>query len=94
MTNYIAETKNAANNFKSEDIRKGASSMVDDAESFINGAKKNSGEMVSKGAKFLKEEGEKDIRMATNFFKEHPIKGALYTIGIGALLNYFLSPRK
>jgi ElaB/YqjD/DUF883 family membrane-anchored ribosome-binding protein len=95
MTNYAAEANKAVKKFDStEEIKKGAASIADTAQSYIKNASKNVGDMASEGKKFLKNEGKKDLRRAESFIKENPLKGAAYAAGIGALLTYFFMPRK
>jgi hypothetical protein len=60
----------------------------------VKDAGRNAEEMAAKGAQFLKHEGRKDMNRAKSFIKENPLKGAAYAVGLGALLTYFLIPRK
>ena len=43
---------------------------------------------------FAESEVKKDMRKVRSFAKEHPAQTAAYALGIGAVLSYFLIPRK
>lgn len=96
MTNYASDTNKAVKQFDKnpKDIQKGGAALADVAQSFIKDTKDNAGEMACEATKFIKDEGQKNVRKAGEFVKEHPAKGVLYAIGIGAALAFIFRSRK
>ncbi len=98
MTNYAAEADKAVKKFENssegKDVRKGIAAIAGAAQDFVHDAKENVSDMACASTKHIKSEGQKDLRRAENFIKENPVKGAMYAAGIGAVLSYFLLPRR
>lgn len=99
MTHSVyQEGKSVANKtakgFEGSDLQEEAVSVKDAVKSFAEDAKEDMSELTREGMKAAKSEIKKDIRKARSFAKEHPAQTAAYALGIGAVLSYFLMPRK
>lgn len=87
----VKKMSNASNG---DDLRQGANSLANTAQSFVKDAAGNAGKIASESADYIKNEGKKNLEKAESFIQDHPKKGALYALGLGVLVSYFLLRRK
>lgn len=103
--NAYTDTQKIVKKFDSipetKDIKKDGASFTDTAQSITQNVKEATAEgveeatkTVESGVNYAKKEGEKTFCNVENFVKENPAKGLAYALGIGAVLAYFMLPRR